>query len=325
MSLLKAIELIRKHNRFLVTTHIHPEADAIGSELAFACLLKKMGKTAFTVNESALPDECAFLPGSKALRTVSGQKQVKPFDCMVFLDCSEASRAGKAARLNPENKPTLNIDHHISNTRFAGVNWVEPRYSSTCEMVYRLCQKLNVPIGADMALMLYAGLAVDTGFFHYRNVSSRTYAIAASLVDKGVCPADAYNLLFENNHFSDIKALGRILLSIEQKLQGKIAWAVISRRGLKEAHPLADLAELVLGLLRSVRGLELAMIFKEGMDNKNQVRVNFRSQTNFDCNYLASCFGGGGHRNASGATISGNIAEVKNKVVKRAEELMKAG
>ncbi|TAN62046.1 bifunctional oligoribonuclease/PAP phosphatase NrnA [bacterium] len=317
--------MIRKHKRFLVTTHIHPEADAIGSELAFACLLKKMGKAAFVVNESALPDECAFLPGSKSLRTVSEQKQGAPFDCMVFLDCSEASRAGKAARLNPESKPTINIDHHISNTRFAGVNWVEPHYSSTCEMVYLLCQKLNVPLDADMALMLYAGMAVDTGFFHYRNASSRSYAIAASLVDKGVCPAEAYNRLFENNRLSDIKALGRILLSIEQKLRGKIAWAVISGRGLKEARPLADLAELVLGLLRSIKGLELAMIFKEVRDKKNQVRVNFRSQSNFDCNYLASCFGGGGHRNASGATIAGNMAEIKNKVIKRAVELMKAG
>jgi phosphoesterase RecJ-like protein len=325
MSLLKAAEQIRKHKRFLVTTHIHPEADAIGSELAFSCLLKKMGKAAFVVNESALPDECAFLPGSKALRIVSQQKQAVSFDCMVFLDCSEASRAGKAAQLNPENKPTINIDHHISNTRFAGVNWVEPHYSSTCEMVYRLCQKLNVPLDADMALMLYAGMAVDTGFFHYRNASSRSYAIAASLVDKGVCPAEAYNRLFENNQLSDIKALGRILLSIEQKLQGKIAWAVISGRGLKEARPSADLAELVLGLLRSIKGLELAMIFKEIRDKKNQVRVNFRSQSNFDCNYLASCFGGGGHRNASGATIAGNMAEIKNKVIKRAVELMKAG
>lgn len=321
MSLKKAIEQIKKHKIFLISTHINPEADGIGAELAFLSLLKKMGKRGFIVNESRLPAECAFLPGAGALQSLSHQK-ISAFDCVVFMDCSEASRAGKVAQMNLKNKPTLNIDHHISNTRFASVNWVELKASSTCEMVHRLYQKLKVTIDADIALMLYAGMAVDTGSFRYSNTSAQTHRIAASFIDKGVRPAHVYHRLFENNSFSDIQLLGRILLTIKRNAQGKIAWALILRHALKHVYPSIDLAESVLNLLRSIREVELAIIFKESRGKKNQFRVNFRSQTNFDCNYLASCFGGGGHKNAGGATITGNLPEIKNKVLKRAKELM---
>lgn len=321
MSLKKALALIKKSKVFLISTHLNPEADAIGAELAFLSLIKRMGKQGFIVNESSLPAECRFLPGVKQIQPFS--KEIPEFDCAVFVDCSEASRAGKVAQMQREHTPTLNIDHHISNTRFASVNWVEVKASSTCEMIYRLYQELRVPIDIDTALMLYAGIVVDTGSFHYSNTNSLCHAIAASFIDKGIRPAVVHNRLFENNSFSDIRALSRILSTIQASAKGKIVWAVIAGNIVGHAHPSADLAEMVLGLMRSIKGMELAIVFKEIKGEKNRLRVNFRSQTNFDCNYLASYFGGGGHRNASGATIAGGLAQVKRKVLGRARELMK--
>ncbi|OGX25622.1 MAG: hypothetical protein A3J51_05735 [Omnitrophica WOR_2 bacterium RIFCSPHIGHO2_02_FULL_45_21] len=321
MSLKKAEELIKKHKVFLITTHVNPEADGIGAELAFFHLIRKLGKSAFIINESKVPAECEFLPGAEYIQPLSVKTKRNKFDCGVFLDCSEALRSPQVAELT-KGRPLLNIDHHISNTRFASVNWVDPEASSACEMVYRLFRALSVPVDKDAALMLYAGITVDTGSFHYNNTTALTHRIAASLIEKGISVSGVYNKLFENSSFNDIKCLGRILLTVERDAAGKITWAQIPRGALKEKFTRTDLAESVLGLLRSIKGIELSMIFKEARDKKNQVRINFRSQTVFDCNRLASCFGGGGHKNASGATVAGGLAEVKEKVIQCAKKLM---
>lgn len=321
MSLSKTVRLIKRHKVFLITTHINPEADGIGAELAFLYLVRKLGKQGFILNESKVPAECKFLPGINYIQSVSQRNKIREFDCVVFLDCSESRRSPKVAELIKE-KPTLNIDHHVSNTGFAIVNWVDPKASSACEMVYRLYRKLKVAIDKDAALMLYAGITVDTGSFHYNNTTALTHRIAASLIEKDISVSKVYNKLFENSSFEDIKLLAGILLTLEHDAAGKIVWADISRSLLKQRFPAVDMAESVLGLLRSIQGVELAMIFKEVQGKRNQVRINFRSQTAFDCNQLASCFGGGGHKNASGATVAGDLVEVKEKVIQYAKKLL---
>ena len=316
----RTIDVIRKNKTFLITTHINPEADAIGSELAFSRLLKKLDKEGYIINESQIPEECKFLPGIGTIKIFP--RKLGEFDCMVFLDCSEISRAGKAGELfNPE-KNSLNIDHHISNTRFTKVNWVIPHASSTCEMVHQLYRELKIEIDADAALMLYSGMMVDTGSFRYNNASAKSYRVAASLIEKGVSPRFVYNRLFENSKFADIKLLSEVLSTIRHDARGRIAWANISRKILKSKFASIDLAETALSIMRAISGVELAIIFKEVKDQKGKLRINFRSQSKFDCNYLASCFGGGGHKNASGATVSGDLIEIKNKVIRQAGKMM---
>jgi phosphoesterase RecJ-like protein len=321
MSSKKALALIKKSKVFLISTHLHPEADGIGAELAFLSLLKKIGKQGYIVNESRVPDECKFLPGIEQIQPLT--KEIREFDCAVFLDCADMSRAGKVAALNKRKAPTLNIDHHISNTRFAEVNWVDTNSCSTSEMVYRLYQKLKAHIDEEAALTLYAGIVVDTGSFRYSNTNSRCHRVAASLIDRGIRPHTVYRSLFENNSLSDIQALGRVLLTIKRSAKGRIVWADIRRNAIGQMYPAVDLAEITLGLLRSIKDVELAIVFKEIGEERGRIRINFRSQTNFDCNYLANCFGGGGHINASGTTISGDFFAIKQKVIARAEELMK--
>ncbi|HAH21111.1 MAG: hypothetical protein A2Y00_00445 [Omnitrophica WOR_2 bacterium GWF2_43_52] len=321
MSLNKVAEAIRRNKVFLITTHINPEADGLGAELAFLSMLRKLGKEGFIVNESKVPPECVFLPGSNTVQAVS--KKIRDFDCAVFLDCAEISRVGKVQQVMKAKCQSLNIDHHISNTKFAKVNWVDVKACCTCEMVYELCRKLKVALDSDMALSLYAGIVVDTGNFRYSNASASCHRIAAKLLAVNINPATVYNKLFENNPFEDIKLLGSIVSSIEKDPSGKIVWATISRKILNHIYPEIDLAEVALSLLRSIKGIELAMVFKEVRGKKDQIRINFRSQNNFDCNYLASRFGGGGHRNASGATLEGDFEAVKGSIIKRAKELMR--
>lgn len=321
MSLNKVAEAIRRNKVFLITTHINPEADGLGAELAFLSMVRKLGKEGFIVNESKVPPECVFLPGSNTIQPVS--KKIKDFDCAVFLDCAEISRAGKVQQVIKAGLQSLNIDHHISNTEFAKVNWVDAKACCTCEMIYELCRKLKVFLDNDMALSLYAGIVVDTGNFRYSNAGVSCHRVAADLLSKNINPAKVYNKLFENNPFEDIKLLGSVLSSIGKDPSGKIVWADISKKILNHTFPEIDLAEVTLSLLRSIKDVELAMVFKEARNKKCQIRVNFRSQNNFDCNYLASQFGGGGHKNASGATIDGNFDLVRGNIIRRAKELMK--
>ncbi len=353
MSFKKAVSLIKENNNFLISSHINPEADAIGSELGFLNLLRKLGKQGIIVNESNLPVECRELPGVKEIKQfplakVNGFGYGKPnpacpagrhglvangFDCGVYLDSGEASRVGKVDSLLSKARRTLNIDHHFSNKRFAGVNWVDPSASCTCEMVFRLYKHFRVEIDADAALALYAGIIADTGSFHYSNTAVSTHQIAAQLLKTGISPPKIYNMLFENNTLGSIRLLGQVLLAMESDCNGQIVWAEIpaTRRVSKDTRRVAlptkrfpdvDLAEEVLGLMRSIKGVELAIIFKEARNKNDQARINFRSQTVFDCNRLASEFGGGGHKNASGATVNGNLREIKRKILKRAKEMM---
>lgn len=321
MSLKKVVQEIKRHKTFLVTAHTNLEADAVGSELALVRLLNALGKKGFIVNESRVPPECEFLPGVEYILKPS--PAVGKFDCAVFLDCSEASRAGGVARLAVNKYPTLNIDHHISNTYFADVNWVMPRASSACEMVYRLYRKMKIPVDKESALCLYAGILVDTGSFRFNNTGSACHRIAASLIAKGVSAAAAYRALNENNPFSDIRLLSPVLATMKSAASGAVVWVSIGGKALGAKLPTVDLSELALTLMRSIKGVELAMVFKEIRKNKKLVRINFRSQTDFDCNRLASFFGGGGHKNASGATIPGGLTEIENKVTRKAAGLMR--
>lgn len=320
MSLKKAAALIRKNKKFLLTCHTNPEADAIGSELALAGMLKKLGKEAFIVNESRVPPECLFLPQADKILPVSNKN--KDFDCAIFLDCSDAGRAGKAAKLISQKHATINIDHHISNKYFAEVNWVSGEASCTCEMVYQLYEYFKIPMGKDSALQLYSGIVVDTGSFRFNNTTSLSHIIAADLIKSGLSPARIYNSLYENTPFKDIKLLGEILSGISRSNDGKIVWAEFPEVIVKKKSGVVDLNEVVLTLLRSIKGVELAMVFKAIEGKRNQVRINFRSQSNFDCNKLASYFGGGGHKNASGATADGEFNKIKNEIIAKAKELM---
>ena len=154
MSLKKAIASIKRNKTFLITTHVGLEGDALGSEIAFYRLVKKLGKKAYIANEDYTPQNYGFLPNAdKIMRLHSGLKNID-FDCFAVLDCSNLSRCGKAGIFFADNLPILNIDHHTSNKRFGSVNWVEPEASSTAQMVYELYRKMGVKFHKEAAIAL---------------------------------------------------------------------------------------------------------------------------------------------------------------------------
>lgn len=304
MSKEKAADFIRKHKRFLISSHTNMEGDALGSQLGIYFLIKKLKKHAVMVNEEGVPYGYEFLPSLDKIRHFKENLKDLQFDCFVTVDCSDLKRTGEVYTLNVKNKPILNIDHHISNSNFGEVNWVDPKASSASEMVYQLYKKMGVALDKDAALALYAGILTDTGSFRFSNTSSATHAVTAELLNFGIDVVGVYKNIYGSIPLSDLKLLTRILPSMKTALNGKIVWFEVSKQLLKKQKGIFfDLSETLLTFARTLKGLEVAVLFRENLTPGHEVRVNFRSQGKVDVNKIANSFGGGGHKSASGATI----------------------
>lgn len=321
MSLRKVAEFIKKNNNFIITSHVNPEGDALGAELAFYILLKKLGKNAAIINEDEVPDSYKFLPQSENIRKLKYSPKKKfNFDCLVFIDCSDRERTGEVYRINTRNRPVVNIDHHISNEKFGDLNWIEPYYSSSAEMVYQLYRNMRIPLDRDAAVCLYTGMLSDTGSFRYSNTKSSTHKAVSSLLRFGVDTVQIYKSVYEDIPFEDMRLLSQILPRMKREAKGRLIWFEIPQRMLKNKKLSFDLSEHVLSFARSIKDVEVCALFKENLGVKDEIRVNLRSQGKVDVNKIAACFGGGGHRTASGATVSGKLSAVRKKVLAKIKE-----
>ncbi|MFA4889309.1 MAG: bifunctional oligoribonuclease/PAP phosphatase NrnA [Candidatus Omnitrophota bacterium] len=323
MSLKKAAACVRKNKSFLVTCHTNAEADALGAGLAFCRLLKALGKNALMVNEEKPLGEYDFLPGIQEIKIRPKGRLDFDFDCLAVLDCSDLLRTGEVYRLKPDAAAILNIDHHVSNINFGDVNWVEPGASSASEMVYRLYKELEVPIGPETALLLYAGIMTDTGSFRYDNTTSDTHKIIAELLRHKINVSEVYRNIYGNIPFTDMLLLAKVLPTMQRNFNGRVIWFHVRKRLLRQHKNFSfDFSEQVLSFARLIKDVEVCVLLKENLGPDNEIRVNFRSQGSVDVNKIAACFGGGGHKAASGATIKGDIVKIRKRVLNKIREAL---
>lgn len=304
-ALKKIVERIHESKTFLVTAHVNLEGDALGSELAMYALLKKLRKKVFICNHDWTPHIYKFLPFSGVIRNeIEGEK----FDTAMVLDCSDSSRTGKVKNYLSRAKCIINIDHHISNTCFGDINWVDSKASSASQMLYKLCEKMRI-IDYNIAVCLYTGIFTDTGNFTYANVTKETHKIVASLMNYRIPPHVIYNNLHSIYDQFDLQFMGKVLSSLKFDGSKKICWASIKKWEEKEY----DLTEIVFSIMRLLKDVEVFLLFKKVA--KNKVRVNFRSRSHIDVNKAAKFFGGGGHNRASGTTMEDTLEGAEKKVV----------
>lgn len=322
MSLKKAVACVKRNKKFLITSHTNLEGDALGSELAFYNLVKKLGKSAVVVNEDNLPYGYDFIPHKDKLIKYKDNLRGIKFDCFVVLDASDLTRTGEVYRLNLKApKTVLNIDHHISNRWFGDINWVEPTAASCSEMIYKLYKAMHVPFDKDTALLLYTGIVTDTGSFRYSNTSSMTHKAASELLKFKLDVAQIYKSVYENIPFEEMKLLSRILPGMKREAGGRIIWFQIKQDILKNKKLSFDLSEQLLTFGRAIKDAEVVVLFKENLGAKNEIRINLRSQGKVDVNKIAQLFGGGGHKTASGATVKGStIDQVRRRVLAKIKE-----
>ena len=323
LSLRKAAAAIKKYKSFLISSHTSPEGDAVGSELAFYYLLKKLGKQAVIVNEDPLPKEYDFFPGKNLIKLYSPSLKNIDFDCMVVLDCTDLNRVGQVRFLNTENKPVINIDHHISNRGFGTVNLVEPYASSASEVVFRLYKEMRLPFDKDVAVLLYAGMLTDTGSFRYSNTTDSTHKAVAELLRFDFNANQIYRNIYENIPFADMQLLSKALTRIHRDAAGRVAWVEVPAKLLRHKKLSFDLGDHILSFARSIKGIQAVALFRENLGSKKEIRVNFRSNGAVDVNEVAQAFGGGGHKTASGCTIAGKLSEVRRKVLSKIRQYLK--
>ena len=306
MGIQKVIDKIKNNKSFLITAHMNLEGDALGSELAMYLLLKRLGKKRVVIcNNDPTPDIYQFLP---SINVIKNSIKKEKFDVALFLDCSDSSRAGWVKDAMADAKSIINIDHHISNTYFGDVNWVDPKSSSACQMIYKLCEKLGI-IDKKIATCLYTGIFTDTGSFTYANTSPATHRIIAKLMKHGVNPHQIDENLHSLCTSADLAFISKVVSDLKYDSRKKICWAVIKKwhdRGY-------DLTEIIFSVMRLLKDVEVFMLFKQL--GRRKIRVNFRSRNYVDVNKAAQFFGGGGHKRASGTTIEDTLENTQRKVI----------
>lgn len=313
------IKLILGRERFLVTSHTHPDGDSIGSQLAFASVLGDLGKEVLLANQDPIPEKYSFLKGFDRFVTRVPADYV--CDAVFVLDSASLKRIGSIADQLPlKDVIVVNIDHHISNDGFGHVVFVKPDSSSTSEIIYELIKAMDLEITRERAEHLYTGIVTDTGSFQHPNTTSDSFSISASLVGHGVDPARVADALYSDNSVSRMRLLGLALSHID--VMGEICSLMLTREMLDLCGASMEESEDFVDLPLSLRGVKIGLLFREQVNG--QVRISFRSKDEIDVDEIARHFGGGGHEAASGCIVHGKIDEIKKAVVeevsKRLEE-----
>jgi phosphoesterase RecJ-like protein len=315
---------------------VYPDGDVLGSQLGLGLALAGAGRDVGLACRHPVPELFDFLPGAERVAQWN-EAQGDP-EVVITLDCPEPDRLG--GLLEGFRRPgvvVVNVDHHADNRRYGDLNWVQPGASATGEMVFDLLESLGLPLTADVAVNLYTAIVTDTGSFRYSNTAPSTLRIAARLLEAGVEPAVVGDRLYETRHLSGLHLLGRILQQVEASPDGRIAWVVLDRAQM--ASPDLLEAEDFVTYPRSLRTAKVAILFRELPDETPrspqgppisqvpqipQIKVSFRAKGEVDVARIAHGFGGGGHRNAAGAVIRGDLARVKLEVLEAARRALDA-
>ncbi len=313
MSYNAIIKAVKANQKFLITTHVNPDADAIGSALAVAVALKSLGKSVLVFNEDLVPGWLKFLPNSSWVKRPADVKSAT-YDVAIAVDCGDASRVGNVRGLLRKEKMMINIDHHKTNDYFGGLNLIEPKASSTAEVLYELFQRMKIKWTKDLATLIYSGIMTDTGSFRYDCTSALTHRITADLVARGVEPQKIYSRIYDVVSIHDLKIFMAIANNVEFLHDGKVAVLSLRKKDLARFSAGFDVRDKIFALLRSAGEVEVIIIFNEV--GKSRTRVNFRSKGALDVAELAKRFEGGGHAKASGCTLESGLTQTRNKILK---------
>jgi phosphoesterase RecJ-like protein len=314
---------IRQGNRFLLTSHVNPDGDAIGSELGLARLLRRLGKGAVVWNLDQMPAIYRPLPGSDRVHCGAEPPAGFPekFDGIVVLECPSLDRTGIEQHLAPlapgAALPLINIDHHLGNQHYGAVNWVDSAAPAVGEMVFRLAQALKVALEPEIASCLYLTLVTDTGGFRFSNATPAAFEAAAALVREGAHPEQVAQWLYESQPAAVVRLLGEMLQTLELHHGGRIATVRLDPEMFARAGAGAADSEGLIDHPRSIAGVDAVALIRRREDGT--YKVSLRSRGEVDVEKVARHHGGGGHRNAAGYALNGaaaaSTAEVERQVV----------
>ena len=304
----RVADAIAGGQRFVLSSHARPDGDAIGSQLAMAFALDALGKDVTIVNRDPVPATLAPFPGTS--RIVVADHVAETFDAAIVMECSSLDRTGVSGL---DRSPVINIDHHQGNTAYGAVNWFDPAAAACAEMVFGVIGALGVRVTPEIATHLYVGILTDTGSFHYSGTSVRTFDIARQLVEAGVDPSSVARTVFDSNTLGRLKLFGAVLSEIELEHEGRLAVMRVDHAMTRAAGGTYEDTEGLINLPLTVKEIQAVVFFKQA--DGHEFRVSKRSKGDIDIGGVAKTFGGGGHKNAAGCTVSGDITTLQQQFI----------
>lgn len=299
--------------RFVITSHLNPDGDAVGSSLALARLLRRFGKVAQVWLHDPVPAMYCQLAGSDRVHTGSEPPAGFPgnFDAAIALECPSLSRCGLEEPLDEID--VLNIDHHLGNESYGIANWVDSSAPALGEMVLTLAEKLKIPLDRETATCLLVALVSDTGGFRFSNSSDRAFEAGAELVRKGAQPQQISQWLYESRSEASLRLLHEMLGSLELHGNGRLATTILTQEMFQRSGATNEDTEGLVDFPRSIATVEAVGLIRE--IEGDRVKVSLRSRDRLNVEEIARRNGGGGHRNAAGFRLEAPAASARETVV----------
>jgi phosphoesterase RecJ-like protein len=321
----KLKEVFDSKQSFVITTHVNPDGDAIGSEVALASFLRNKGKQVKIINQSETPDNLLFLTKIFPVETYSSNldHHILKADCFCVVDTNSPKRFSAMAEVVEKSEAyKICIDHHLEQDPFADLYVIDTESPAASELLYRIFSYIDsTSIAKPIADALYAGIMTDTGSFKFPKTDSETHTITSDLIARGVNPYEIYQEIFENGEINKLHLLGKALEGITLHHSGKICAMILPRSVFFETHTKESDVDNLTHYVLSIKGVVVGLVFVELSDG---VKVSFRSKGNVSVNTLAKQFNGGGHKNAAGARVKGlSLQEAVNAVVEKTKLILK--
>src|SRR5437660_4149380 len=312
----QVVELVENKNRFAITSHVRPDGDSLGSSLGLFWLLRALDKDVEVIMRDSAPHSYQKLPGADAIRVTPAVDRV--YDGVFVIECSDIDRPGLA---DLKQQFVVNIDHHSTTELFGQINWIDSTAAAVGEMIYNLCKATGVRVTKEIAECVYTALLTDTGSFHYSNTTERTVKMASGLVRTGVKPAKTAEAIFGSYQWPKIELLSLVLGTAKRDDTGRIAWMEQTLEMQEQTCASEEDADGFVNYPLSVSEVEAAALFKEC--SPGVYRTSLRSKGDVNVAKVAEQFGGGGHRNAAGCTLKGNLESVERQVVPLLQDAIK--
>ena len=303
------VSVIRANSSFLITSHEGPDGDAVGSSLALASFLRKIGKDVCVHLCDQVPELYVFLPGADS---VVSHIPDRDFGAAFVLDIGEFSRAGEEFCTFGHIGTLVNLDHHLGCDHFGRHNLIDSQAAATGVLVYRIISAFGYPLDRDTALCLYVSIITDTGSFRYSNANPEAFAIAGEMVGYGINAWDVAEQLYENQPRKRLELLAKCLPTLEVLNNGLAASVTVTLDMYAVTAEDSELTDGFVNYPRSIRGVEVAIFFRQLAEKR--YKVGFRSKGKVNVAAFAAQMGGGGHHNAAGCSVDGTLDEVKAKV-----------
>lgn len=317
----EAAHAIRAASTILLSSHINPDGDAIGSILGTAITLAATGKRVLPINPDPVPWTFQKLPQAGLVQTWTALPAFGRPDLWLALDSADEARLGVPGALRPllADVPIIQFDHHVTNTRYGRHNVVEPSVSACCEQMTRFLVSEGYAIPADAAAALLCGLVTDSGSFRFTSVTAETFRAAAALVDAGARPG-AVGQLLSVRRFASTKLWGLVLNTLRLHDDGRIVTAHATRAMFDEVGLGEEGTEGLVETIRSIEGVDVAILFRE--EPAGDVKISFRTSETVDATVLAVANGGGGHPRAAGCTVAGPLQAAERRIVAQVAQLL---